>query len=481
MPNPRAHLRTSRRISDLKDEEIDHEIGLVDRDDVTPAKDMRPPSLETNRTADPSTPVQPLFPADSRAPLTGPQDDEAEQAPDDEAVEAGPSSGQGAKGSSVDRAKSPSKGAELGGDEPSFNTSRGSKRFIKRLSRPPEKPETAIDVLYENQRGGFLCGIPLFSCAALGNLDPPAWTNFAHNASPTDIHNAQVPDPSWEWVWPEWRINRDECIDADPDGWEYSFMFSKKFSWHRPKWYNSFVRRRAWTRRRIKKGFGYQANDEHLMNPDYFTVSSKKRQRTTITSFEDLEQQQQEVGGASQDKSQGALDAILNDEEDDFQIPAKVKTAAELMPLLRRSRIDREKLEALENYIQNCTDDLRQLDDSMHEVLALFVFQASRKLLLSRLVRLHDEVAAAAAAAEGSRKGGEKPPSAVDNTKVENLAGAIRHADEEIRRLEFWSDIKDMAESGESAGAVDRSKGWGEGWDGLDMSGAPGVKEDELP
>src|SRR4051812_49190219 len=48
-------------------------------------------------------------------------------------------------------------------------------------------PETAIDILYENQRGGFLCGAPLFSGKALGNLDPPPWTNFAHKASPTDI------------------------------------------------------------------------------------------------------------------------------------------------------------------------------------------------------------------------------------------------------------------------------------------------------
>lgn len=38
--------------------------------------------------------------------------------------------------------------------------------------------ETVIDVLYENERGGFLCGIALFSSQALGGLDPPAWSKF---------------------------------------------------------------------------------------------------------------------------------------------------------------------------------------------------------------------------------------------------------------------------------------------------------------
>ena len=42
--------------------------------------------------------------------------------------------------------------------------------------RPREIRETAIDILYENERGGFLCGVALFSAKALGGLDPPAWS-----------------------------------------------------------------------------------------------------------------------------------------------------------------------------------------------------------------------------------------------------------------------------------------------------------------
>ena len=44
--------------------------------------------------------------------------------------------------------------------------------------RPKEKRETAIDILYENERGGFLCGTALFSSKALGSLDPPAWSMY---------------------------------------------------------------------------------------------------------------------------------------------------------------------------------------------------------------------------------------------------------------------------------------------------------------
>jgi hypothetical protein len=44
--------------------------------------------------------------------------------------------------------------------------------------KPRVKRETAIDILYENERGGFLCGIPLFSSQALGGLDPPAWSKL---------------------------------------------------------------------------------------------------------------------------------------------------------------------------------------------------------------------------------------------------------------------------------------------------------------
>lgn len=52
------------------------------------------------------------------------------------------------------------------------------------------------------------------------------------------------------------------------------------------------------------------------------------------------------------------------------------------------------------------------------------------------------------------------------------MAAALKHADEEVRRLEFWSDVKDMAEKGDTKGAIDESQGWNKKeWTGLDDSG----------
>ncbi|KAJ8122659.1 hypothetical protein O1611_g9788 [Lasiodiplodia mahajangana] len=153
---------------------------------------------------------------------------------------------------------------------------------------------------------------------------------------------------------------------------------------------------------------------------------------------------------------------------DSSLVPPEVKTTDDLMIVLRQSRIDRERLEAVENYINNCADDLLHLQDHMHEIMSMFVFQTSRKTLLARLTQLHDDENVTGSASKGK---------SATTSKTENLAEAIRHADEEVRRLEYWSDIKGMAENGEAVCAVDQRQ-WDSGWQGLDKSGAKGVDED---
>jgi len=453
-----SHIRSSRRVAPLTDKEIDHEITLVDHDDNGDSHSMKPISR-----------------SDSQAPLTRPtsdptSDDGNESIDDDQAGEAGPSRVPVIVEHPSDEADSrdtnnSSSGAQNGHSRVSID---GRKPQGQTSHQPPPKsPESEIDILYENQRGGFLCGIPLFSSAALGNLDPPAWTNFVHKPSPTNPQTAQVPDPSWEWAWPEWRINHDDTIQADSDGWEYSFMFSKKFSWHGPKWYNSFVRRRAWIRRRVKTGSGYQAMDDNAMNPAYFNVSPKSQERGPFGTVE-------EVGRISTDRLSWASPRRSQDRSrgdiDDSETATEIKTGEDLVRILRRLRVDRERLEAVENYIEHSSDDLLPLQDYMHEVMAMFVFQTSRQKLLARLTQLYDEVTGHA------QKG-----KSTSTPKGENLAEAIKHADEEVRRLEYWSDIKGMAENGEAVRAVDERKGWDSGWQGLDKSGAKGINEDKIP
>ncbi|KAK5632242.1 hypothetical protein RRF57_007956 [Xylaria bambusicola] len=200
------------------------------------------------------------------------------------------------------------------------------------------------------------------------------------------------------------------------------------------------------------------------MNPTYFSVLSKKQTLSPFTTIDEVRRTSTErQSGRSRDRS--AVDA-----EERSPASLEIKTTEDLMAILGQLRIDRERLEAVENYIENCTDDLLHLQDYMHEIMSMFVFQTSRKTLLTRLTQLHDD--------ETSKT---KKGKSAKTPKAENLAAAIKHADEEVRKLEYWSDIKAMAENGEAAGAVDHQKGWDSGWQGLDKSGAKGTDDDQLP
>lgn len=242
----------------------------------------------------------------------------------------------------------------------------------------------------------------------------------------------------------------------DEGGWEYAFAFSKKFSWHRARWWNSFVRRRAWTRKRAKRQIDEVSTDPHMLNADYFTVrSTSDRQHHSRDSV------------ASSRHASRASVSQLSAAEAEEELP-DIENIEDLMRTLRQSRIDREKLEATENYLEHAVD-LSQLQDEMHEIMAIFVFQASRRILLSRLMQIYDDTTAQLKKEE------------TDELRARNEAikDAVKHADEEVRKLAYWSDVKQMAENGEVKNAVDGDKGWNEEWRGLDRSGGAHPKAGE--
>lgn len=145
-----------------------------------------------------------------------------------------------------------------------------------------------------------------------------------------------------------------------------------------------------------------------------------------------------------------------------------------LMRLLKKCRIDREKLEAVTNYLENGLD-LEQLAEIMHDVMGIFIFQASRRLLLSHLMQIYDSTT------EELEQSKEEGDTGLQD-RQEALKKAIKHADEEVRRLAYWSDVKQMAESGESKGAVDGGRGWdGKKWEGIDQSGPAEPNKGKLP
>ncbi|KAB5554560.1 hypothetical protein GE09DRAFT_1121495 [Coniochaeta sp. 2T2.1] len=421
--------RRSRRVEPLKDSDYDHEINLLDHSSSVPRKPSTEAEGPRTSTSGPSVEAEPSSP--ERRPTTP-------EPPTAAADHANGSPSAGGDDHTRDHAVVPA--LEVEGPTP-LDESAPRPTPSKRASKQPPRhrtPKSAIDILYENQRGGFLCGIPLFASKALGNLDPPPWTNFAHKPSPTDITTAQPPDPSWEWAWPEWKVNHDEDADADEEGWEYSFAFHRRFSWHGPKWWNSFVRRRVWIRKRVKKDSGYVQEDPGMLNAQYFAV------RPASAS----------VGSASVAKSQ-------NGDIEDVEQP-DIEDVASLLRAMRASRIDREKIEAIDNYLEHAADDFARLEREMHEIMSLFVFQASRRLLLTRMAHIYDQTTKLIEGGDSSEKLKEKS---------KNLTAAIRHADEEVRRLEYWSDIKEMVVEGETKGAMDHCEGWDERWQGLDSSG----------
>lgn len=89
------------------------------------------------------------------------------------------------------------------------------------------KVKYEFDVLYENQRGLLVFGIPKFSPRTLFQWDPSPWTAANGKRSPYNIANAQLPDPSWEWAYHEWYI--DMTGDVDEAGWQYSGNFGRRF------------------------------------------------------------------------------------------------------------------------------------------------------------------------------------------------------------------------------------------------------------
>ncbi|KAB8301052.1 hypothetical protein EYC80_002974 [Monilinia laxa] len=329
-----------------------------------------------------------------------------------------------------------------------------------------------IDILYQNERGLILCGLHMFSGQALGNLDPAPWTNIANKTSATNTSNAQVPDPSWEWAWPEWIVNHDDGVDDE--GWEYSFAFSKKWSWHNAKWYSSFVRRRVWIRKRVKKGSGYHSQHAHMLNDDYFTIHpARSRSRgTTLTA-----------GGAldGDSRSRHSLAVSSRNFETEWRVE-NISDIATLMKVLRICRIDREKLEAMESFIKHGDEELHYLTEveHMHDIMNHFIFQASRRVLLGRLMKEFEAMGAEGEAEKGRENerdegGNDRNDNEKRSRRAKNLEAAVKAADEEVKRLEYWSDVRHMAEKGETMGAVDNRKGWEGNWEGLDGSGPKSV------
>lgn len=219
------------------------------------------------------------------------------------------------------------------------------------------KPHSELDILYENQRGSFFFGLPLYSHGSLLNFDPSAWMTQDRRASAVNITNAQLPDPSWEWAWRTWYV--DMSGDVDEQGWQYAFSFGSSH-WHGTHpWFHSFVRRRRWVRLRTKvtdKRHRGRSGFEraHMLNEDYFTIHSSK-----------VQSREQSTAGLSRVES-GFLSRVSTGVDEEVHLE-EICDIPSLMHALKLAAIDRERIDALKKFVQEGGEEIYYLNDKVSQ------------------------------------------------------------------------------------------------------------------
>ena len=195
-----------------------------------------------------------------------------------------------------------------------------------------------------------------------------------------------------------------------------------------------------------------------MLNTDYFSVRpASQRTRNTVGS----------LGSRANSQSSMAQSSTLDFVE---EMP-DIEDLPTLMRILRLARIDREKREAIENYLEHAID-IERLQHEMHDIMAIFIFQASRRLLLCHLMVKSNE----------ATRDLQNNDSQEMRRRKDALDAALRHADEEVRKLAYWSDVKHMVASGESRISLDDDKAtFYETWEGLDQSGPLPPNHGDLP
>ncbi|KAF2482810.1 hypothetical protein BDY17DRAFT_166858 [Neohortaea acidophila] len=340
-----------------------------------------------------------------------------------------------------------------------------AKSYLKRrgtMGQRKNENDSVVDILYENQRGMFLFGIPKYSSSSLLPSDPKPWQNAQFRTSPVDIRNAQVPDPSWEWAWKSWFV--DMSRDVDEEGWEYSFMFKGGYAWHgNHPWFHSFVRRRRWLRMRRRRDVHHHTKEKaHELTAEYFTIHPKT------------------VRPASEDYSRMGTSEMARMKErrrrqDEVEVDQMdITNIASLIYVMKRASVDREKLVAVRKFTDGAGPELYYLSERMPEIMNLLVFQSSRRQLLADLLHRFDAAHERRQSLADHKHDDEEAQKqhGEASQQAENLINAVKAADEQVKRLEYWSDIKSMVHGGEilhgtSDGDWDRAR-----WQGLrDASG----------
>ncbi|KAL2045544.1 hypothetical protein N7G274_001972 [Stereocaulon virgatum] len=315
----------------------------------------------------------------------------------------------------------------------------------KKAAKSTEKADTFIDVLYENQRGSFFCGIPLYSSNSLLNFDPAAWQTANFQDSAVNITNFQLPDPSWAWDWKTWYV--DMSHDVDEEGWEYSFSFNNFYSWHgNHPWFTSFTRRRRWLRRRVRirphlvDGKKRSMSQAHMLTEDYFTIHAANKRPSRESS-----------GDRTTTHGSSYMNGWKGGSEDEEET-GEINNVAALMAALKKARVDREKIAAVTAFLYQGGDELYYLADSMPTIMDDFIHQTSRCQLQTCLLQALDKATSDRGQAEAKGKGkvGSDPEIDARTRMIDNLIKAIHSAGVHVNDMDYWNDLRARVTSSET-------------------------------
>lgn len=174
----------------------------------------------------------------------------------------------------------------------------------------------------------------------------------------------------------------------------------------------------------------------HELTPEYFTIHPK----TLKPSSEDF-------GSRARSSEMARMYARMQEEPDVEHM--EITDIASLMRAMRKSALDREKLVAVRKFVADGGDELYYLSERMPDIMDLFIYQSSRRQLLGELIAHHDSAHERRESLKqhDHHDGDDEKQAEHDNAvrQADNLHNAVKAADAQVKKLEYWSDIKGMA------------------------------------
>ena len=191
-----------------------------------------------------------------------------------------------------------------------------------------------------------------------------------------------------------------------------------------------------------------------MLTPDYFTIHPTKTR-----SLDEIRAESIATSTSGWRKS-----TADDDTESDV---VDVHDIATLLSLMKKATVDREKIILVRNFVQNADEEIVYLEDEIPHIMSILVFQNSRTTLLRLLV---DEVNKAASHREEHRTQGKEEGDR-ESRRIDYLLKASSAADRQVKKLEYWSDVRHMVRDGKTTGGVDGTSWDSDEWLGVDASG----------